>query len=69
MKQATYKPLGSRVFTARVTAAAREQLSPAERERIDAVCARLSESMRHCGPSFAREIVAAIGRLMVERGR
>lgn len=69
-----YKPLPSRVLTSRMTAAAREKLSPAERERLDLVCERLADWLRvgkrrnMVGPVYAREIVAALGRFMVERG-
>lgn len=73
-----YKPRNSRIFTTAVTAAAREGLEPADRLYVDLACERLVESLHAAepvhgrqrsgiGPALAREIVAALGRLMVER--
>ena len=71
-----YKPLPSRVLAPELTAAAQEQLSPAERELLDRACEMLAGSLRASrsrnshgnmvGPVYAREIIAAVGRYLVE---
>jgi len=73
VSETTYKSLSSRILTTEVTAAARDSLSPAKRELLDRMCKRLAESLRldkrrsMIGPVSAREIIAAVGRLLVER--
>lgn len=73
-----YKPRSSQIFTTEVTAAAREGLEPTDRLYVDLACERLVESLHAdepahgrrrsgIGPALAREIVAALGRFMVER--
>lgn len=64
-----YRPPENQILAPTVLTAAIARLDPGDRELVERVCARVIERFSRVaiGPVIAREIVAAIGRLIEEQ--